>query len=190
MATAQEILANRAAAFGAAATSPTISTTTQKRVDLAGKEKDKRAALGYEDDILLGLNDADSPITEAFGGSRSVAPDGTRYDSVELKHGNYPYDMQGKTKAERDAGVFGKSEYSMQMQREQAARITGKPVEAVTQADMIDVANMQQVQKLADVSRGAGEDRWQAPFIPGAEQLNLTGSGYRDENDALVDGTG
>lgn len=168
-------------------------TTTQNKLDTLNKtkqEKLKRLSPGYRSDTVLGLNDADSIETATLGNTRSSAPSGTRYDAVELKHGSHPYDMYGKSKEERDSGAIGKSEYSMQRQREQVAAIKGKPLESVTEQDMIDVGNMQQIQKLADLARGKDESRWEAPLIENVVQTNLTGHGYVDEYGNPVDGTG
>lgn len=131
--------------------------------------------LKYKKDTLLGMHDADTLVTQNLGSTRSVDPMGQRYDAVELQHGNMPYDMYGISKEQRDAGQIGKSTYAMDMQREQVARAMGKNVQDVTQQDMIDVGNMQQIQKLADLARSPGEERWIAPLIKDAVQTNLTG---------------
>jgi len=159
---------------------------------LATKEHNVASKLKYKKDILLGLNDSDSQVTalsNALGvsGTRELAPDGTRYDAVEMRHGNHPYDINGISKAEKKAGKIGKSTYAMAKQRRQVGQILGKPMDAVTEQDMIDVANMQQIQKLADLGRtNKDEPRWMAPLIRGVEQTNLTGH-YKDENGNPVD---
>lgn len=147
--------------------------------------QDKVAKLGmyktdstYTPDMLLGMNDADSPITQNLQNTRDINPLPGRYDAVEIRHGDNPYDMQGV--ANKQADDYSKSEYSMKMQREQVARIFNKPVELVTEQDMLDVGNQQQIQKLADLARTEGEERWIAPLIQNSVQTNLTGK-YTDE---------
>ena len=147
--------------------------------------QDKVAKLGmfktdstYTPDVLLGMNDTDSPVTQNLQNTREINPMGNRYDAVEIRHGNNPYDMQGV--ANKQANDYSKSEYSMKMQREQVARIFNKPVELVTEQDMLDVGNQQQIQKLADLARVDGEEQWIAPLIQNSEQTNLTGN-YKDE---------
>lgn len=147
--------------------------------------QDKVAKLGmhktdstYTPDVLLGMNDADSPITQNLQNTRDIDPMRNRYDAVEIRHGDNPYDMQGV--ANKQADDYSKSEYSMKMQREQVARIFNKPVELVTEQDMLDVGNQQQIQKLADLARTEGEERWIAPLIQNSVQTNLTGK-YTDE---------
>ena len=147
--------------------------------------QDKVAKLGmyktdstYTPDMLLGMNDADSPITQNLQNTRDINPLPGRYDAVEIRHGDNLYDMQGV--ANKQADDYSKSEYSMKMQREQVARIFNKPVELVTEQDMLDVGNQQQIQKLADLARTEGEERWIAPLIQNSVQTNLTGK-YTDE---------
>lgn len=147
----------------------------------------KPTELGYTPDVLQGMYDADTVTTQNLNtapgsqkSSRESDPYGNRYDAVEVKHGNVPYDMQGISKERKDAGEIGKSEYAMQMQKQQVANVFNKPVEQVTEQDMIDVANQQQVQKLADLARVPGEERWIAPLAVGSAPINLTGS-YVDE---------
>ena len=147
--------------------------------------QDKVAKLGmyktdstYTPDVLLGMNDADSPVTQNLQNAREINPLPGRYDAVEIRHGNHPYDMQGV--ANKQENDYTKAQYPMKMQREQVARIFNKPVELVTEQDMLDVGNQQQIQKLADLARTEGEERWTAPLIQGSEQVNLTGK-YTDE---------
>ena len=134
----------------------------------------------YTQDKLIGLSDADTVTTQNAGYSRELDPYGNRYDAVETLHGTTPYDMQGISKERKDAGEIGKSEYAMEMQKQQVATILNKPVDQVTQQDMIDVANQQLVQKLADLARTEGEERWIAPLAVGSTPINLTGK-YVDE---------
>ena len=168
---------------------PTVQTDTlQEKIDRLNEriaiKVDKVAVksdtTGYTADVLKGLYDADTIQTQNLGYARELDPYGNRYDAVEVKHGNVPYDMQGISKERKDAGEIGKSEYAMQMQKEQVANVFNKPVNQVTEQDMIDVANQQQVQKLADLARVPGEERWIAPLAIGSAPINLTGS-YVDE---------
>lgn len=158
----------------------------EKAALLIEKRQEKIDNLGnrYTTDTLFGLNDADTPITSTHGAIREQDPYGRRYDAVELQHGNSPYDIQGAPLDEREA--YQKSEYAMLKQREQVARLLNKPVESLTEQDMIDVGNMQQIQKLADLAMQPGDTRWEAPLIQGVEQTNLTGH-YTDEFGNPVD---
>lgn len=182
-------MTNEKFASAIAGFNPTVQTDTlQEKIDRLNeriatkvdKVAVKNDTTGYTADVLKGLYDADTAITQNLGYSRELDPYGNRYDAVEVKHGNVPYDMQGISKERKDAGEIGKSEYAMQMQKQQVANVFGKPVEQVTEQDMIDVANQQQVQKLADLAIVPGEERWIAPLAIGSAPINLTGS-YVDE---------
>lgn len=151
---------------------------------LATNKTNKLTDLQYKKDVLLGMQDADTPITRNLGNVRESDPTGIRYDAVELRHGNKPYDMYGIDK-KANPEAFGKSTLAMTKQREQVASILGKPVTGVTEQDMLDVGNQQQIQKLADLARGPGEKRWEAPLIKNSTQVNLTGK-YIDDKGKLV----
>lgn len=146
---------------------------------LAEKKHDKLNKLTtdntYNKDKLLAMYDGDTVNTKNLGYIREVDPYGNRYDAVETKHGDNTYDMQGNDKNWLTKMFSGpsKSTYAMDRQREQVAQIFNKPVEQVTEQDMLDVANQQQIQKLADLARGEGEDRWIAPLIQGSTQVDL-----------------
>ena len=123
-----------------------------------------------QQDILLGMNDADSLITRNFGGNtRSASKLDDYYDAVELDHGPDNLAIDAARDNKWKANQF-----------DLVSTITGKPVEALTNQDFIDVGNQQQIQKLADLARGKDEPRWTAPLIEGATQTNLTGQ-YTDE---------
>lgn len=49
-----------------------------------------------------------------------------------------------------DLELTGKSDFAEQRQREQAARLFNKPAQYVTEQDILDVGNMQQVQAVSD----------------------------------------
>ena len=118
----------------------------------------------YTPDVLIGMSDADTLSTKELGsGLRENAP-GLRYDAVELPH----------------AGKYGegKSPIAMSAQAEQVATLLGKPLANVTQQDMVDVGNQQQIQKLADLA--GNTTGWKAPLIPNVEPTNLTGY-YSDD---------
>ena len=84
-----------------------LNERTVEKVDkLVGLTPGNAAANGYTADILKGLSDADTMTTQNLGYSREIDPTGNRYDAVELKHGNVPYDMQGINKKD---GEIGKS---------------------------------------------------------------------------------
>ena len=183
------------------------SKTQQKTDKLAQKTTDKVNKLSgetissdsmFKADKLIGLLDADTYSVESQDVNvRAALKNKGFYDAVELKHGDNTYDMIGKTKAELDAGVYGKSTLSMGLQRQQTADLINKEfgtnlnANTVTEQDMIDVGNMQQVQTLADLARTkADTERWQAPLIRNVEQTNLTGKNYKDEYGSLVNGDG
>jgi len=185
------------------------SLLNQKVSKLAQRAVEKSAKLGlnstlpstpeFQADMLTGLSDSDTYKTQNYDKSiRASTPHTKFYDAVELKHGSNEYDMLGKDKAYRDANPnsYAKSITSMTTQRKQVADLINKQFgtnlneNTVTEQDMIDVGNMQQIQTLADAARLPGDERWQAPLIRGVEQTNLTGKGYKDEYGNLVDGTG
>lgn len=147
------------------------------------QEKSNRLNIPIEKTMLLGIQDADTPILPS-GSLRESSTSGVRYDAVELKHDNKPYDMIGIDK--KQDTDFGKSKYSMELQRKEVATLLGKNVFDVTEQDMIDVGNQQQIQKLADIVRSQDEPRWEAPLIRNVEQTNLTGK-YVNEFGEKVD---
>ena len=161
------------------------SITQNKVSGLANKQQDKVAALGgYRNDTLLGMEDADTLTTTNTplnpNGKRSgrevLAPNAYAYDAIETSHaGSDPLAFvngpKGKYKREQPAYV---------------ANLLGKNVDDVTSQDMIDVANQQQIQKLSDLGKQEGEDRWIAPLIRGVEATNLTGH-YKDEKGNAVE---
>ncbi len=162
----------------------TQSITTNKTTNLLDKTQEKLGVLSAKKDIILGMNDADTVNLASGTTLRETPSTGGRYDAVELQHGNNPYDMYGtNNKAE---GQYGKSTYSMDMQRAEVAKVLGKSANELTPQDMIDVGNQQQIQKLADLVASPGEPRWEAPLIRNVEQTNLTGH-YKDEFGKPVD---
>lgn len=114
------------------------------------------------DAVLLGLNDGDGLITSE-GTIREQATNGMYYDANELLKKGFEAD---------------KSSRAMQYQDLLTARKVGKDVANITDQDRLDVANWQQIQKLADIANGPGV--WEAPFARGVEKTNLTGR-YVDE---------
>ena len=156
---------------------------------LQAAKKEKLASLqetfpttdsGFTDDVLLGMNDADSLITKNAGGNtrEALGPNDYGYDAVEIAHPT----EDGFTKPiDEVANNPWKAK-----QADLVAKITGKSVDELTNQDYIDVGNMQQIQKLADLVREPGEERWIAPFVPNVEQTNLTGH-YKDENGKPID---
>ena len=143
-------------------------------LEIAKQDKLKKLS-GYESDTLLGMSDADTIRTQKLGSIREADPYGIRYDAVELKHGNTPYDMFGINK-KLNPNAYGKSEFSVASQKQQVASILGKNINSLTQQDMIDVGNQQQIQKLADAVRLPGEKRWEAPLIRNAVQADISGT--------------
>lgn len=140
-----------------------LSTTNTKTDRLASRTAAKQNK--FQQDTLLGMKDADSFITSNLGKTRStVGPNSFAYDAVELAHyGKQPIDEINSNKYK--AGQLA-----------QVALLLNKPVDQVTNQDIIDVGNWQQIQKVADLARTNGESRWKAPLIRDAVQTDLTGT--------------
>jgi hypothetical protein len=157
-------------------------TTTLSKLDTLQSNKQKKLdkLSNVKTAELYGMPDSDT-FNTSIGTIRESDRDGLRYDATELDHeptGNW-YDSFGNAFAHaKDALGFdgpNKSEYAMSQQKMQAARMLGyDSVDQVTEQDLIDVGNWQQIQKLADEFRSDGQERWVAPFIRNAEQVDLT----------------
>ena len=120
---------------------------------------------GFRKDMLLGMDDADSFKTELYPSTRSgVEGNKFGYDAIELDH------WYGNAKP-----IIEGNKYKRDIQPKQVSTITGKPIDELTNQDYIDVGNMQQIQKVSDLARSEGQERWIAPFIPGVGQADLTG---------------
>lgn len=128
---------------------------------------------GYEDVVVTGLEDADTAL---LSDGRKIRLSDTlhRYDAAEIAHPEHEDGMWNKTKNFLGFGDVSKSDYAEETQKRAASRLLNKAPGAITDQDMIDVGNMQQIQALADLTRSAGEDRWEAPLIQGAVQTDLT----------------
>jgi hypothetical protein len=124
---------------------------------------------GYEDVTITGLNDADT-VTLSDGRTVRLNDPLHRYDATEIEH-KKDDSIFGKLK---EAMTFGKSNYAEDQQRRHASMLLGKQPNQVTDQDLIDVGNMQQVQMLSDLTRSAGQDRWEAPLVQGVGQADLT----------------
>ena len=145
-----------------------LTKSEEKLLNLSNRSIEKKTNLQYKSDNLLGLQDADSGITTNMGSYRSDYTN-TAYDAVELGHNESdPLKAVLANKWKKDS------------QLQQVSQLIGKPVDQITSQDVIDVGNMQQIQKLSDLARSKGQERWEAPLIRGAEQTNLTGR-YVDE---------
>ena len=127
-----------------------------KVADLANKVQIKTGR-------LAGVIDGD---TSKFIGEGSTYPETIRESSDKLR-----YDANEN---EHLGFVADKSDYAMQTQKDLAGRLFGKPTNTVTQQDMYDVANMQTVQKTADMYRSEGEPRWEAPLVSGSVKPDLS----------------
>jgi len=138
--------------------------------------KAKAENLRWKKGMLTGYEDADTPIVEGQGSVRESA-EGTSfsYDAVEGAH----YE-DGILKYTDPKGYADSNRWKKDPQALQVSKITGKPIEELTNQDYIDVANMQQIQRLSDQVNEPGSS-WSAPFIKGVDPVNLTGV-YRDEN--------
>ena len=134
---------------------------TVKPNALAPQEVPNIFAPQLEDATIVGLEDADTAVL-ADGTKLRVSGVG-RYDAAEVKHEydgvlpellakNLPSWVPG-------TGTNHKSGYSTDKQREQAAILKMKNIGDVTQQDVYDVGNMQQLQVLADLTRSKGQER-------------------------------
>lgn len=123
----------------------------------------------YQDVTITGMEDADTAVL-ADGRKVRLSTPLTRYDATEIEH---PESLWGKVKNTFGIGDVNKSDYATEQQRRQAAMVLGKQPTAVTDQDLIDVGNMQQVQMLSDLTRSQGQDRWEAPLVPNAGQVDL-----------------
>lgn len=126
----------------------------------------------YEDVTITGLQDADT-FKLSDGRSVRVSDSLNRYDAAEIAHPEHEDGVWNRAKKLLGLGA-SKSEYAESTQKRAAARMLGKEPTAITDQDMIDIGNMQQVQALADLVRSDGEERWIAPLIRGVEQTDLT----------------
>ena len=126
----------------------------------------------YEDVTITGLQDADT-FKLSDGRSVRVSDSLNRYDAAEIAHPEHEDGVWNRAKNLLGLGA-SKSEYAESTQKRAAARMLGKEPTAITNQDMIDIGNMQQVQALADLVRSDGEERWIAPLIRGVEQTDLT----------------
>lgn len=127
-----------------------------KVADLANKVQIKTGR-------LAGVVDGD---TSKFLGEGGIVPETIRESSNTVR-----YDANEN---EHLGFQSNKSDYAMQTQKDLAGRLFGKPTKDVTQQDMYDVANMQTVQKIADIYRNAGEPRWEAPLVSGSVKPDLS----------------
>jgi len=153
------------AQFGAGPSTnqPQNNPIDNKLSNLEAKKQAKIQQLQGKTDKLLGMEDADTFVTSNLGKIREAAPNAF-YDAVELPHQGSPLDLS--TKSPRSASL----------QQAQIGRILGKPANEVTEQDFIDVGNQQQIQKLADLVREPGDERWEAPLVRGLDApTNLTG---------------
>ena len=123
----------------------------------------------YQDVTITGLEDADTAVL-ADGRKVRLSTPLSRYDAVEIEH---PESLWGKVKNTLGIGDVNKSDYATEQQRRQVAMILGKQPAAVTDQDLIDVGNMQQVQMLSDLMRSKGQDRVEAPLVPNVGQVDL-----------------
>ena len=129
-----------------------------------------------EDAVIVGMEDADTAIL-ANGTKVRVSDPLRRYDAAEVKHeydGVLPEMIANVLPSwVPGTGTNHKSGYSSDKQREQAALVLGKGIGDVTTQDVYDVGNMQQVQALADLTRGKDQERFVADVNPGGEYINL-----------------
>ena len=129
-----------------------------------------------ENATIVGMEDADTAIL-ADGTKIRVSDPLRRYDAAEVKHeydGVLPEMIANVLPSwVPGTGTNHKSGYSSDKQREQAALVLGKGIGDVTTQDVYDVGNMQQVQALADLTRGKDQERFVADVNPGGEYINL-----------------
>lgn len=137
------------------------NNTQQKQRDLAG----------YEDVTIVGLEDADTAKL-ADGRTVRLSTPLTRYDAAEISHPEEE-GFFNKFKSAIGLGNTSKSDYAEEQQKRQVAMVLGKQPTAVTDQDIIDVGNMQQIQMLSDLIREQGQERWEAPLVKGVAQTDL-----------------
>lgn len=124
-------------------------------------------------ETLVGLDDADTPILSGGRQIRESDPQ-YRYDANEVLHDeNAPWYKKAWNTL---TGAHDKSDFAKSQQRKQAARFLKKPELAVTEQEILDVANMQTIQKLADAGRDPSKPRWMAPYIPNSVKPDLSGT--------------
>jgi len=138
---------------------------------LAGSDAIKPITQYDENVKIVGIEDADTALL-SDGRQVRISDPSIRYDAAEIKH---PGDDSLKEKFLDlfGLGATGKSDFAEQRQREQAARLFNKPAQYVTEQDILDVGNMQQVQAVSDLYRKPGEARWEAPLIKNSTQLDF-----------------
>lgn len=173
--TTEEILA-RGDVFNQTAGLDT-STTTNKLDLLQTRRQEKLQKLSNTTQVnILGMQDADTFRLEGYNKDIRESDPYTRYDATELPHGEPSMWDKFKQTLGISTQLDNKSDYAADKQREHAAKVLGYgSIDQVTDQDLTDIANMQQIQKLADLARSPGEERWVAPLIRGSEPVNLTG---------------
>lgn len=121
---------------------------------------------------ILGYYDADTPVLDSgIGKLRESPTSDVWYDAAEMYHGD---NKLGE----------GKSPYSMELQRKQAAQQYGIPVEKITDDHINNLGANALVQKLyLDTLQKGEEPTWQAPLIDptayGRAELDLTPETYK-----------
>lgn len=143
-----------------------VSATNDKSNGLQGNTE------GYEDVTITGMEDADTAVL-ADGRKVRIGDPLTRYDAVEIRHPEQEDGIWNRVKNTLGIGGVNKSDYAEDTQKRAVARMLGKQPTELTNQDMIDVGNMQQVQALADLTRGKDQERWEAPLVRGVGQVDL-----------------
>lgn len=135
-----------------------------KLMELQQAKKSKLAGLQDKKANITGIYDADSIGVEGLGSLRLTPDNGQRYDAIETPKPGQDY-------------LAGKSQHAVNTQMEATARFLNKPIDQVTEHDMIGYANWQTAKQAANL---IGETEWEPTFHPTGEALNLSGH-YTDE---------
>jgi len=126
----------------------------------------------YDENVkIVGMEDADTALLSDDRQVRISDPS-LRYDAAEIKHAGDD-SFKEKFLDVFGLGATGKSDFAEKRQKEQAARLYNKPVQYVTEQDILDVGNMQQVQAVADLYKNPGDTKFEAPLIKNSTQLDF-----------------
>jgi len=185
-----ENIAENIAAFGSNSTNTKVDNLQQRAQDKINKLSGDRLST-YSDAILKYTGDDGDGFTtiDPTTGKESTYRT-AGIDAVETLHGNRPYDMYGVEPSlkrnQPEKYKYSKSALSMDAQRQGVADVINqnnpnahKTAANITEQDMLDVANMNKIQQLADIVNGNSD--WEAPYIPGA-RTDLSKNAYSGGN--------
>ena len=160
-----------------------LAQTKQQKLDSLSALRGTSMQPELEDVTIAGFEDADTAVLTDGRVLRLNSPT-QRYDAAEVKH---EYDgILPKGVADilpswmPGASTDRKSDFAIAQQKGQAAMLLGKPSSEVTEQDVYDVGNMQQVQVVSDLLQGIGQERQRVDLNPGGEYIN-----FNDKNNPL-----